>query len=77
MAMELSNKKWKVRYGDGKKVRAQTLEAGDRIGLLTGITEAKKRLALPADGAVVGCYEAGRDGFWIQRFLGNSTWPRP
>jgi transposase len=35
----------------------------DEIGL------AKKRFGLAEDTAVISCYEAGRDGFWIHRFL--------
>src|SRR5262249_3871802 len=30
---------------------------------------AKKRLDLPTDAPVTSCYEAGRDGFWIHRYL--------
>ena len=30
---------------------------------------AKRRFRLPADTRVVSCYEAGRDGFWLHRFL--------
>jgi len=29
----------------------------------------KERLGLASDGPVVSCYEAGRDGFWLHRFL--------
>jgi transposase len=37
--------------------------------LLQEIAKAKRRFGLPADAAVVSCYEAGRDGFWLHRFL--------
>jgi transposase len=30
---------------------------------------AKEKMGLPTDAAVVCCYEAGRDGFWIDRLL--------
>ncbi len=33
------------------------------------IRAAKKRFGLPEDAPVVCCYEAGRDGFWLHRFL--------
>ena len=33
------------------------------------IAAAKHRFGLPADAAVESCYEAGRDGFWIDRYL--------
>jgi transposase len=36
------------------------------------IQRAKIRFGLPKDTAVLSCYEAGRDGFWIDRFLRQS-----
>src|SRR5262249_46278581 len=33
------------------------------------IARAKVRFRLPADAPVVSCYEAGRDGFWLHRWL--------
>jgi len=33
------------------------------------IVAAKVRFGLPDDAKVISCYEAGRDGFWIHRFL--------
>ena len=33
------------------------------------IAAAKTRFRLPADAPVVSCYEAGRDGFWVHRYL--------
>jgi transposase len=37
--------------------------------LLREIAKAKRRFGLPEDAAVVSCYEAGRDGFWLHRWL--------
>ena len=37
--------------------------------LLSNIAWAKKKLGLPTDVRVVSCYEAGREGFWLHRFL--------
>jgi len=37
--------------------------------LLQEIAKAKKRFGLPDDAPVFSCYEAGRDGFWLHRFL--------
>ena len=37
--------------------------------LLAEIKAAKKRFGLPEDAPVISCYEAGRDGFWLDRFL--------
>ena len=36
---------------------------------MTAIARAKVRCHLPADAAVRSCYEAGRDGFWLHRWL--------
>jgi transposase len=70
MALELSASKWKVAIGDAKRSPAQhALEAGDVMGLLGVIEKAKKRCGLSAGVRVVSCYEAGRDGFWLHRWL--------
>ena len=67
VAMELSNKKWKLGFGDGSRVRERTIEARKVKAFLREVAEAKKKLGLPEDAKVVSCYEAGRDGFWIHR----------
>jgi transposase len=71
LAFELSAKKWKVgtTIGIGQKPRERSIDAGDLEGLLKEIAEAKARFGLPADTRVVSCYEAGRDGFWLDRWL--------
>jgi transposase len=37
--------------------------------LLHEVAQAKKRFGLPDTAPVVSCYEAGREGFWLHRFL--------
>jgi transposase len=37
--------------------------------LLYEIARAKRRFRLPEQTRVLSCYEAGRDGFWLHRFL--------
>jgi len=69
MAMELSNKKWKLGFGNGAKVRRKTIDARDRQRCLEEVSLAKVKLNLPADAPVVCCFEAGRDGHWIHRWL--------
>ena len=39
------------------------------LSLVLEIRAAKKRFGLPEDAPVLCCYEAGRDGFWLHRFL--------
>jgi transposase len=71
LALELSASKWKVgtTTGLGQKPREKTVEAGDLGALLTEIGAAKARFRLPEDARVISCYEAGRDGFWIHRWM--------
>jgi transposase len=33
------------------------------------IQNAKRRFGLPEETPVISCYEAGRDGFWLHRYL--------
>ena len=71
MAFELSSKKWKLGFsiGLGQKVRIRNIDAGDLSAVRDEIDKAKKRFGLPDEARVTSCYEAGRDGFWIHRFL--------
>jgi transposase len=70
MALELSASKWKIAIADGKRAASQhTLSAGDVGGLLLLIDKAKKRCGLQGAVRVKSCYEAGRDGFWLHRWL--------
>jgi transposase len=45
------------------------IESRDGKALLAQIAWAKQRLSLADDARVVSCYEAGREGFWLHRFL--------
>ena len=69
MALELSNKSWRLAFGDGTGQRQVCIAAGDLVALCTEIDRAKRKLGLAAGVAVVSCYEAGRDGFWLHRQL--------
>lgn len=69
VAMELSNKKWKLAFGDGSRVRERDVPARDVKAFLREVSMSKEKLGLPADAPVECCYEAGRDGFWIHRML--------
>lgn len=69
MAMELSNKNWKLAFGDGSRERYRSVKARVESDLLREVALAKEKLGLPPDAPVVCCYEAGRDGFWIDRLL--------
>lgn len=69
MAMELSHTKWKLAFGTGGNPRIIQVPARDLSRLDKEIAKAKNRFNLPDDAPVVSCYEAGRDGFWIHRYL--------
>jgi len=71
VAFELSWNSWKLAFtvGLGQKPRLRTIPARDTAAVLREIARAKDRFGLPEGAPVVSCYEAGRDGFWLHRFL--------
>ncbi len=71
VAFELSEKTWKLGFttGHGQKPRERTVTARQQERVLDEIAQAQHRLGLPAAAPVVSCYEAGREGFWLHRFL--------
>ena len=72
MALELSAAKWGLALSaGGQRIREKSIRAGACEQLLEEISAAKKRFGLPEDAKVISCYEAGRDGFWIDRVLGR------
>src|SRR4029450_13824658 len=71
VAFELSEKTWKLGFttGHGQKPRERTVTARQQARVPDEIAHAKRRMGLPESAAVVSCYEAGREGFWLHRFL--------
>ena len=71
VAFELSEKNWKLGFttGHGQKPRERGCAARNQTRLLQEVAQAKKRFGLPESAPVVSCYEAGREGFWLHRFL--------
>lgn len=70
VSLELGNAKWHVAASDGgTRISTYTLDAGDGEALLAAIERARSRFGLGKDAQVLSCYEAGRDGFWLHRFL--------
>jgi transposase len=69
MALELSKASWKVGFAYQGKARNVTVEGGNVAQLAEEISKAKVKFALPADVRICSCYEAGRDGFWLHRWL--------
>ena len=71
LAFELSNAHWKLGFttGPGRRPRQRTINARDLAALEYEIRRAKTRFDLPESAHVVSCYEAGRDSFWLHRYL--------
>ena len=70
VAFELGDRSWKLSLGDGVRAPSRcTVAAGDTTAVLMAIAKAKARCHLAADAPVRSCYEAGRDGFWLHRWL--------
>jgi len=71
MAFELREKTWKLGFttGHGQKPRERGVAARDQACVLQEVAQAKRRFGLPESAPVVSCYEAGREGFWLHRFL--------
>jgi transposase len=71
VALELGWKKWVLgfRVGRAGNVRWKTIPARDLTAFQRELAKAKAHFGLPADAAVHSCYEAGRDGFWLHRWL--------
>jgi transposase len=70
MAFELGEKNWKLSLSDGAHSPSRyTVAAGDTVALLECIAKARARCGLCANTRVHSCYEAGRDGFWLHRWL--------
>jgi transposase len=71
LAFELSLCEWKLAFttGLGQKPRIRTVPARDLKSVHREIVVSKKRFGLAENTRVVSCYEAGRDGFWLNRAL--------
>ena len=71
LAFELGEATWKLgsTMGLGQKPREWEMPSRAVVVLEKEIQAAKERFGLPEDALVVSCYEAGRDGFWLHRYL--------
>src|SRR5262249_58155082 len=67
----LGRPQWKVGFTTqrGQPIRRRTLPADAWDRVLEEMAAARKHLGLSMDAPVTSCYEAGRDGFWIHRYL--------
>jgi transposase len=71
VAFELGSTKWVLASspGIGQRPRLRTVRAGDLAAVQEELAQAKRRFGLAPTAAVRSCYEAGRDGFWLHRWL--------
>jgi len=71
IAFELSNSKWKLCFSNGERRRQKTIDARDLVQLSLEIPKAKEKFGYETC-RIISCYEAGRDGFWLHRYLKKS-----
>ena len=71
LAMELGEEHWKLGFSSafGQEPLVRDIGSRDKKVLLAHIAWAKTKLGLAGATRVVSCYEAGREGFWLHRFL--------
>jgi transposase len=75
LAFELGWSEWKLAFATGPADNPRLRSIGGRNtqALLQEIAKAKQRFGLPDDAPVYSCYEAGRDGFWLHRYLHSQS----
>jgi transposase len=72
VAFELGSTKWVMALTTpmaSQRPRVRQIPAGDLSGLMRELLTAKARFGVPLEAPVRSCYEAGRDGFWLHRWL--------
>jgi transposase len=71
LAFELGLTTWNLAFTTAmaQKPRLRTIPARHLDALEREVQRAKHGFGLPEEAAVVSCYEAGRDGFWLHRYL--------
>jgi transposase len=71
VSLELSKSTWRLTssLGPGVAPRERRIPAGSEAAFVAELARAKRRFGLPTDAPVRSCYEAGRDAFWVHRWL--------
>ena len=70
MSLELGDRSWKLTISDGRRGPSRyNVEAGDTAAVLDCVAKARARCGVSAEARVHSCYEAGRDGWWLHRWL--------
>jgi transposase len=70
VTFELDDLRWTLTMGTqmGRPPRQRRVRPRDRAAVLGEIEETKRRFGI-VGGRTVSCYEAGREGFWLHRWL--------
>jgi transposase len=71
LAFELGSTKWVLAFttSPGQRPRLRVIPAGDLATLVREIALAQDKFKLSRTSRIRSCYEAGRDGFWLHRWL--------
>ncbi len=70
ISFELGDTTWKLTAGDTRRGPSRfNVAAGDQAAVLDCVRRAKERCGLDTLASVHSCYEAGRDGWWLHRWL--------
>jgi transposase len=69
-SFEMGDRQWRLTFGNGTRSPSRwTVRAGDVAAVLDVIGKAFARFGLTAKAQLHTCYEAGRDGWWLHRWL--------
>lgn len=71
IALELSNKKWRIAFGNGFKIRLKSIGARDLKQFQEEVEKSRRHFGMAESVPIYCCYEAGRDGFWIHRYVSS------
>lgn len=71
VSFELSGSEWKLTFSNGidEKLREWDVPAGDLAAVTAAFALAKEKFRLDPRAPVRSVFEAGRDGFWLHRWL--------
>jgi len=76
VAFELGWEKWRLAFATamGEKPWQVVIPARDVLALGEALRRARQRFGLVESYPVFSCYEAGREGFWLDRLLTRMGW---
>jgi transposase len=73
ISFELGDKKWLLSISDGSQggISRYAVAAGDTTAVARCLARAGERFKTASKATLHSCYEAGRDGWWLHRWLTN------